>query len=130
MRDLKKYKALVDFVKENDDFVITDTKLFCTPCNEEKFYDSREGVKPLKEHLKTRKHAKSKPKQEERGVKQTRLDFNVIGGSAKGFDFELVEMMVATNTPLFRIDDPFFCDFIQKHTAKKLKSSPIIERKC
>ncbi|CAD5126643.1 unnamed protein product [Dimorphilus gyrociliatus] len=119
-KSLKEYFALVKFCRENTDLSLTEKKFFCDVCEEEKKYNPREEDEPFKAHLKTPKHLGKKDKKKEKG-----LDFPLAGTVKLGFHFEPVRMLIATNTPINRVDDAFLNSFLRNETIRN-KDPPLI----
>ncbi len=118
-KKLKDSKALQDFIKKNTCFQISTNKLFCNICDEEKTYDSNEGVRPLKRHLESKKHLKS----ERLGKQQKRLKLTESGqnGIAK-FHLELIEALVSSNIPIHKLENTLFKSFLEKYCGKSINS--------
>ncbi len=90
------------FLSNNHDFIHKSGIIECKFCNFSLRYSSRKGISPLKQHLLTKKHEKSKE------LHQAKCKYK---NDDKEIHIKFLNMMVKTNIPFKVCDNELFRDF-------------------
>ncbi len=118
VKQLKDYKRLVNFIKENDCFQISGNTLFCNSCNEPKEYNSQEGIRGLKRHLQSKKHLEAL----NRKKNQKRLDVIKTGVEIENFHYSLINSFIVANIPLQKLANIELKKFLKNISGNKIKT--------
>ncbi|KAI5154192.1 hypothetical protein ENBRE01_3319, partial [Enteropsectra breve] len=113
MKKLVEYKALKEFMHNFPCFTIVNDTLFCDICNEVKKYNPAEGVKPLKNHLKTAHHLNN----EQKCKIQTRINFS---GTNDRFHHNLLTAFIKADIPIHKINNEHFRNFLEVGMQRKI----------
>ncbi len=113
---------MVNFIKKNPCFQISGNKLFCNVCDQEKNYNSNQGLNSLKAHLSTNKYRQAILIKRE----QKRLSFEQ-NADVNIFHTRLLKALIKANIPLNKLDNKEFKSFLEKKTGKQLSPKHFIE---
>lgn len=119
-KDLNDYKALKAYLEKNECFKLIGDKITCKICVKTYSYVPREGVAPLKQHLKSKLHCRNLKV----NTMQTELNIKTIPNpnTANDFDVELIKTFCSANIPLSKLENQDLINFLKKYTGIDVKS--------
>ena len=119
MKKLTQYKALMTFIEQESCFRIIEDRIGCLNCTKTFIYRPKEGVAPLKVHLKTISHIRNTNK----NGRQTILELSKFyPGEENRFDINLLDALTSANIPISKLENEKFKLFLSKYCQMNVKS--------